>query len=725
MHLKRPIITFLLLACTVPARAAVTGRVIGSDGRPRSGATIAAFALEASSDRAARLASGRARMPVAKATAGADGSFRMDIAVAVVDIEVTASGSAPAFARLEDGEDATFPLTPADSVRGDVRAAGRLVAGATVVWMMETEAGEMHEVVRQSAADGGYDVPSPAAWASRVVVIHPDFAPFSSGPRSSGWESRLRHDLVEGVTVGGRVVDDGTERPIVGATIEVDGWPVGRSAEGGVFLIRHAPADWSRLVARTDALAGTTGPRTGRLTVRASPLRRLSGAVRDRRSGQPLAGATVTLYGGRGGGALSTATDASGRYVLGVPDGRYAAMVARPGFESALESGDDAEPLDLHRPVPMRRDFALSRLRRLSGRVQDEAGRPIDGALVWVSPSEAPRLYSRAKAHSSPMAWTVGGGRFALSLPATREGNEDWTVTALKPGYAMGVVEHLREASAVSPVVVDLPVGVEMAGRVMDPDGTPIPEVAVVVAESSGFVPLRYAVAGRGDVGWTRSGPDGRFTTRVRGTSHELMFLVQGRSPKLVRGYDPTGGAPLEVVLEPAAEIRGRVLNAVGPGVGGLQVVAWAPSLGRPASATTAGDGAFVLTELAPGSYLIQVLRDDEPVGAPRSAEAPASDLRIEIEPTGAIRGQVLDSRTRQPISRFHRIGGGPRRDLHARQRSARGRGTHRTRRRVSDETARALVRERRTRHAEAQPRARPRCHDPGAGDVRGGGAAR
>ena len=646
----------LVVALAAPAAAAVTGRVITPEGRPVAGARVTAYALELSHDRAWRLVSGRTRVPAATAIVAADGSFRLESPLAVVDVVATAGGFAPAFARLADGDATILALKGVPTVRGTVVAAGRPVPDATVVWTSATDGEELHELALRTGTDGGYEVPAPEGWATGVLVFHPDFTPLVSGGGFPGWGSSPRHELAPGVAVSGRVVDEATGRGVAAATVLFDSWPLGRSAADGSFLVRHAPHGWTTLEARTEALAGTAGPRAGNVVVRAEPLRRLSGSVRDQKSGRPLAGAIVTLYRGHGGEGAAAETDAAGRYALALPEGRYYATIAHPGFALSMEGGEDADAVDLHRANALRRDFGLARLQRLEGRVQDEAHRPVGGAHVRLSSKETPRLYTMADAGRSvaPAGWTAPDGTFALTFPASEGDESKWALLALKPGYAMGAVEPVGAANAVSPVVVTLPSGVEMAGHVTDPEGIPLSGVAVVVAESGGFAGIRTAaLAGFGDEGWTRSGPDGRFVTRVRPTAHELLFLGSGRSPKAVRGYDPSGGAALEVVLEPAAEIRGRVVRPDGSGVAGIQLVAWGTRIAKPATATTASDGSFTLGELTPGPCQVMVVKDDEPVGAPRAAEAPASDLRIELAPTGGIRGHVIDARNRQPVDRF------------------------------------------------------------------------
>ena len=586
MRAVRLAVSVLLVIWAVPSvEAAVTGRVLASDGRPLAGARVAAFALEASLERSSRLVSGRARVPVASAASAADGSFRLETALAVVDLEAAATGFQPAFARVADGERAVLALRNAPTVKGQVVAAGRPVAGATVVWMAGDESGERYELVQRSGPDGGYELPAPAGWAGSVLVTHPDFAPLSSGPGVAGWGSVLRHELGPGTAVEGRVVEVTTGRSVAGATVFVDGWPLGRSDAGGAFLVRHAPSGWSTLEARTDALAGTAEPRAGRLLVPAEPLRRLSGTVRDLGSGRPLGGAVVTLH-GRDGTESSTPTDGAGRYAVTLSEGRYYATVTRQGFAAATEGQEEADAIDLHRSLALRRDFGLERLRRLTGRVQDEARRPVGGALVRLCPKQLPRLYSLEErtCFVAPSTWTAPDGGFAIAFGGEGTDETEWTVVALKEGYAMGVVEPVRATNAAPRVVVTLPAGLEMAGRVTDPEGKPIPDVAVVIAESGGAPgTLRAVLAGFADEGWTRSGADGRFATRVRPTAHELVFLGRGRSPKAVHGHDPSGGAVLDVVLDPSVEIRGRVLRSDGTGVAGVQLFTWGrASRGRP-----------------------------------------------------------------------------------------------------------------------------------------------
>ena len=216
----------------------------------------------------------------------------------------------------------------------------------------------------------------------------------------------------------------------------------------------------------------------------------------------------------------------------------------------------------------------------------------------------------------------------------------------------MGAAEVPDAEESREPILITLGAGVELQGRVTDPDGAPIVGAAVVVAESAGFAsPLRsFDLEG---AAWTRTGADGRFSTRLRTSPHDLVFEAGGRAARSVRGYTPAPGSPLDVVLDAAAEIRGRVVRPDGSGAPDLQVMAWSQMERKPAVATTAGDGSFALGDLTPGTYQVQVLKNDQPLGEWSTLEAPSTDARLQAGATGRIDGRVVDAATGRPVTRF------------------------------------------------------------------------
>ena len=128
-------IVVLLAAFPAAAQAAVSGRVLAPDGKPVAGATVDALARESSEEQGDRHAAGRARSPLATARTGADGTFRIDSTRPVAGVEARADGFVPAHASVTGDGPLTLTLRRAAVKRGVIRAKGRPVAGAIVVWM--------------------------------------------------------------------------------------------------------------------------------------------------------------------------------------------------------------------------------------------------------------------------------------------------------------------------------------------------------------------------------------------------------------------------------------------------------------------------------------------------------------------------------------------------------------------------------------------------------------
>ena len=202
-------------------------------------------------------------------------------------------------------------------------------------------------------------MPAPEEWSSRLLILHPDFAPFDSA-RDDEAKPATDRMLDAGVAVAGTVVDE-RGRPVAGAIVWMEDslpWPMARTAADGTFQVAHAPRTWERVRARTRSLTGSVPRRPGRISVVVRAGRLLSGTVRDAASGRPLAGASVSVADGSGG-RLAALTDAAGVYRFEALDaGRYYVVAVRPGYAMDPKGGGD--PVDLRAAAQARHDVAAA-----------------------------------------------------------------------------------------------------------------------------------------------------------------------------------------------------------------------------------------------------------------------------------------------------------------------------------------------------------------------------
>jgi len=330
---RSPVLPVILLLLAKTTWGGVSGRVISSDAKPIGAATVSAYAQETAESRAERLMAGRSRAPLGTVGSTADGSFQLDTINPVVDVEVRAEGFAPSFVTVVNGQPLTAALTRAKSRRGVVTAKGKPITGATVVWMAGGgSSGASTELIVKSGADGSYDVPDPDVWANGLVIIHPDFGLLERSPDLAKWPPSLAHELDDGVAIEGSVVEERSGQAVAGARLWVGGWPLGKTAAGGAFLIGHAPSAWRSVLARTDGLVGTAKP-AGRLVIQARPARALSGVVRDAKTREPIAGAMVALQSLPWEALWTAASDARGRYTFpSLAAAQYRSYVLHPGY---------------------------------------------------------------------------------------------------------------------------------------------------------------------------------------------------------------------------------------------------------------------------------------------------------------------------------------------------------------------------------------------------------
>jgi protocatechuate 3,4-dioxygenase beta subunit len=358
--------------------------------------------------------------------------------------------------------------------------------------------------------------------------------------------------------------------------------------------------------------------------------------------GHPLAGARVTLYetpsrlregelllSGKPHGepAARAVSDAGGGFRLEAP---------APGFYTVVARHEGRVPLE-HRLEPLiaAADLEPAYLGADDGlavQVVDGAGQPVPGARVWFERLGSPR----PRREGTPWGWRPSALRMATT---GREGRatlrrlegEVGVLRAVAPGLAGAVEVSPRAAGSRARAVLTPTPGRRI--RTVGKDGRPL---AGAVAWTGALIP-----AGRtGEDGLLEVPlPEGRpAVVHVEVPGGRMADLEIGAP-----GKDDAG--PLDVVLEPAPEVAGRVVAEDG-GAGIVGALVW-PTL-DPASAVESGrGGAFRLSlpriaggelaAVAPG-YLPAGLRALDASGDP--VQGPV----LSLQPAAHLAGRVVDA---------------------------------------------------------------------------------
>ena len=642
-------VVFAVVLSAVPAFPAITGAVINADGQAVVGARVSVYVPETAASRVARLVSKTPQQTVLATTkTDAKGLFSIETPkVGVVDLRIEADGFAPENARVvADDELGAIALMPAPMKTGTVTAGGKPVAGATVVW---------GPLVMTTDADGKYSVPDPQKWAFRSWVYHPDYAFAEESSFMPNEKKNLDLKLDAGVPISGKVVGDDGQSPLANATIYVDDYPLATSADDGTFTIAHAPKKWEKVEARTATRSGARVKATGALVIKTAKAATIGGTVRDAKTQLPLAGAQISAMPGgmrmRMSETASTLTDAKGNYTLPVPPGSYDLSVNRPGYSGAQMSASVAAGQNVSK------NLVVTQLGRIAGMVVDEDKKPVSGAKVTAQAMtrEAFGMMGGFRmGNSNPAPYSAPDGRFVVRTDT----ENDLQVEAAKRGYPSAKSTTLRVASGERKggVVITIPRGQVVTGKVVDQNGKPLAGVGVVANETAGGdagAIMRRVVMGamrdRGDE-LVRTGADGTFSMRVKEGTYDFAFKHDGFAPKTVRSQAVTSSTkPIEVTLEPSVEITGRVTRG-GVGVEGVMINAIGESM---TTATTAFDGSFRLTDLAPGQIMVNATKFDEFIQLIRPLTAPATDVVLEVPPGGRITGRVTDKSSGAPVTAF------------------------------------------------------------------------
>ncbi len=247
----------------------------------------------------------------------------------------------------------------------------------------------------------------------------------------------------------------------------------------------------------------------------------------------------------------------------------------------------------------------------------------------------------------------LGKGPFVVSAAA--EGEDAPGGSVERPGEWRTRVSDVRPAGGELELTLEPPLGV--AGRVIDDLGQPIASFRVLARTRSGGGML----AGLGAETEQDEFEDENgefFLDGLRAGDWELFAAAEGfgrpePAPVLLPLEE---GAVLELVLERAASVRGRVIDPFGQPVAGAEVGLQrtladfgrrAMDEGEPPSAASDENGLFDLTGLSPGiSNLVasaEGFAESEPASVELVAAEVIEDVVVSLRTGGRITGEVFD----------------------------------------------------------------------------------
>jgi protocatechuate 3,4-dioxygenase beta subunit len=363
------------------------------------------------------------------------------------------------------------------------------------------------------------------------------------------------------------------------------------------------------------------------------------------RTGEPVAGALVEVADrpfGRtdtqGRIRLPVAAGGAARLRLLSADGRQASLLLK-----APPPGAPERPLTLAEPLV------------LAGRVIDAESRaPVPGALVWASAD--PGAFVRAD----------GEGRFRLTLPTRR-----------RPELEIAAAGFLSRKAALSGAQLASRRGSTFAlaraaglrGKVVDPQGRPLPGAAVVAVAERALGERAFAPS---DPVTERalSGPQGQFELRLLhpGQGYEVRASRPGAFPaagRVTAGDPAAQPCALTLVLAPARPVRGKVQDPAGRPIADAEVVlrpalrpGLSPAPGADAEGTTArsdAKGLFAVAE-APAAEIELAARKKGyapallpalriPAGQGPAGQGSADLGIVVLRPGARLAGRVLDPR--------------------------------------------------------------------------------
>jgi hypothetical protein len=469
----------------------------------------------------------------------------------------------------------------------------------------------------------------------------------------AGRVRELEVALVRGATLRGTVHDEGgaavVEANVVAAENGIWGFAGDELAEtksdvNGAFVLEHVSPGKCLLLAKKD---GSLDSEALKLDLRDEEQRDrlelllgrgavITGSVHQP-DGSPAGGAEVkvnfdpeamvgmgALNAGRGGSGDSK-SGADGRFeVSGLGKGPF--VVTATLEHEAADAAKEKWQAKAKGVKPDTRDLELTLARpsAVTGRVRDLAGAPVTKFHVQAA-MEGGAFFVRSETHGQDCDDPEGD----FVLRDLEAGS--WKVAASAEGFGpMEPVALELPRADETPLEFVLAPAASIAGRVLDPNGTPASgaKVTLQVDNAQRFQRLRGDVKSPEAI----STDDGTFVLQNLGTGTTALYAERaGLAPSEAVAVETRAGERSEGVvlkLRKGALLTGEVYGPNGKPAAGVRIVAqeqgnWNTNLKR-----ADGEGRFRFEALAPGSWTITALLEESDLDLEGGAnEATASML--------------------------------------------------------------------------------------------------
>ncbi len=358
-------------------------------------------------------------------------------------------------------------------------------------------------------------------------------------------------------------------------------------------------------------------------------------------AGSAVGGVDVMFRGVFDEGAATA--DSSGNFSLELASGRYEVravgdrLIGRP--QPAVQVLPGFQPLRIK--------VIVERLATLQGTVVDHTDTPVPDATVHFVPTNNAETALAKDGLLPDMTEVDSDGRFEIDVRAVKR-----LPLEARAGFLRGqlVVQDLSPGDIRDDLVIVLPRGIEVSGKVVDPSGRPVAN-----AEVSLYV--KIGATGKAQLVETDSGGRYAFAPMAPGAI-TLEARADGFAPSALVRYQ--AGAKGDVskktftlTLQESEALAGRVVDVKGDPLGDVRIRAGRrKSRFRPHQTHTNSDGEFEIVGVDRTKYWLSAVHEDFANTVMESIQPPREDLEVVMVSPGSIRGKVMDN-SGQPLPSF------------------------------------------------------------------------